>query len=455
MINGLYMVFAFLLAIAVLIVVHEFGHYWVAKTLGVKVLRFSVGFGKPLWKKNFGADRTEFVIAAFPVGGYVRMLDENEGDVPEAERARAFNRKPVTTRMAVAIAGPMFNLLFAVLAYWAVNMAGTPGIQPVVGKVTEPSIAYSAGFRKGDRLLRIDGQPVQTWGQYRTYLYRRAMERGTVHFTVHTPSGDTVHRSIDMSKVPVAKIDENLITHGLGLYGYYPEIPPVLGKILEGPAKAAGLQSGDRIVKIDGHVVHDWDDLATQIHQRPNQRVDLVVSRGGQELRVAVTPKAKEIGGETVGLIGVGPHIPDLKLPDELKATLRFGPGQALTTAVGQTWNMSALALEMIYRMARLEVSTRNVGGPLMIAEYAGYSARIGWVGFAQFLAFFSVSLGVLNLLPVPVLDGGHLLYNLIELVRRKPLSERAQVWGQQIGIALLVALMVLAFYNDITRILK
>jgi regulator of sigma E protease len=454
-INALYTVLAFLVAIAVLIVVHEFGHYWVAKRLGVKVLRFSVGFGKPLWRKTFGRDQTEFVIAAFPIGGYVRMLDENEGEVPEADRDRAFNRQPVATRMAVVLAGPLFNLLFAVLAYWVVNMAGTPGIQPVVGKVTEPSVAYAAGFRKGDRLLRIDGQAVQTWGQYRTYLYKRALERGTVHFIVRTPAGSTAERTIDMSKVPVAQIDQSLISRGLGLYGYYPSIPPVLGKILEGPAKAAGLRSGDHVLSIDGQKVKDWNALAEQIHARPNRPVDLLISRNGHDLQVRVTPEAKKVNGKTVGLIGVGPKIPDIKLPDDLKATLRFSPLPALGSAVGQTWDMSALTLEMIYRMLRLQVSARNVGGPLMIAEYAGYSARIGWEGFALFLAFFSVSLGVLNLLPVPVLDGGHLLYNVIEVIRRKPLSERVQIWGQQIGIALLVALMVLAFYNDITRILK
>jgi regulator of sigma E protease len=451
LINGIYTVLAFLVAIAVLIVVHEFGHYWVARKLGVKVLRFSIGFGKPVYSRYFG--ETEFVISAIPVGGYVRMLGEHDDDVAEADKDRAFSRKPVTTRMAVAVAGPLFNLLFAVLAYWVVNMAGTAGLQPVVGKVSEPSIAYAAGFRSGDRLLKVDGKAVQTWGQYRTYIYRRALERGTVRFRVRTPAGEVVNRSIDMKRVPISRIDENLITRGLGLYGYFPEIPAVLGTVMKGPARNAGLLPGDRILEIDGKTVRDWNDLATKIHKRPGKKTRLLLSRDGQRLHVVVTPRDKKIADQTVGLIGVGPEIP--KLPDDLRATLRFGPVEAFGNAVNQTWNMSVLALEMIYRMARLEVSSSNVGGPLMIAEYAGYSAQIGWDGFVLFLAFFSVSLGVLNLLPVPVLDGGNLLYNLFELVLRRPLPERVQIWGQQIGIALLVALTVLAFYNDLTRIFK
>jgi regulator of sigma E protease len=370
-VNGLYTVLAFLLAIAVLIVVHEFGHYWVARRLGVKVLRFSIGFGKPIFSRYMG--ETEFVISAIPVGGYVRMLGEHDDEVSEADRDRAFNRKPVGTRMAIAFAGPLFNLLFAVLAYWVVNMAGTAGLQPVVGKVIEPSIAYTAGFRKGDRLVRIDGKAVQTWGQYRTYIYRRALERGIVRFRVRTPAGEVVDRSIDMSQVPISAIDENLITRGLGLYGYFPKIPAVIGTVTEGPAKKAGLQPGDRIVKIDGKAVRDWNHLATEIHGRPGKSTRLLVSRNGQEHQVVVTPKAKKIGDQTVGLIGVGPRIP--RLPEDLQATLRFGPVEAFGNAVNRTWNMSVLALEMIYRMARLEVSSRNVGGPLMIAEYAGHSS--------------------------------------------------------------------------------
>lgn len=452
MISGIYMLVAFIVALGILIVVHEFGHYWVATRVGVKVLRFSVGFGKPIWSRRWGKDQTEFVVSAIPLGGYVRMLGEGDDEYSPEEAHRAFSQKSLIKRTAVVVAGPLFNLAFAVIAFWLVYMIGIDGIKPVVGVVAPQSIAEAAGFRSGDELLEIDGKPVQTWGQHRMYIFRRTLDRAEMTFTVRTESGRKLQRVIDLSQIPIAEIDASLISRGIGLYVAMPELPAVIGKMEAGPAEAAGLMLGDRIVRVGRASVSNWREFASRIHSRPGQPTLLTVKRGGEEQLINVTPGAKTIDGKTIGLIGVRPEIPGL--PDSMKAMVRFGPLKSLAVAAEQTWTMSVLTLEMLYRMLKLEISTRNISGPLTIAQAAGYSAQMGIDRFLMFLALVSISLGVLNLLPIPVLDGGHLLYYAFEAVRGKPLSETVQAWGQQIGIMLLVGLMLLAFYNDITRIL-
>lgn len=452
MISGIYMLVAFIVALGILIVVHEFGHYWVATRVGVKVLRFSVGFGKPIWSRRWGKDQTEFVVSAIPLGGYVRMLGEGDDEYSPEEAHRAFSQKSLIKRTAVVVAGPLFNLAFAVIAFWLVYMIGIDGIKPVVGVVAPQSIAEAAGFRSGDELLEIDGKPVQTWGQHRMYIFRRTLDRAEMTFTVRTESGRKLQRVIDLSQIPIAEIDAGLISRGIGLYVAMPELPAVIGKMEAGPAEAAGLMLGDRIVRVGRASVSNWREFASRIHSRPGQPTLLTVKRGGEEQLINVTPGAKTIDGKTIGLIGVRPEIPGL--PDSMKAMVRFGPLKSLAVAAEQTWTMSVLTLEMLYRMLKLEISTRNISGPLTIAQAAGYSAQMGIDRFLMFLALVSISLGVLNLLPIPVLDGGHLLYYAFEAVRGKPLSETVQAWGQQIGIMLLVGLMLLAFYNDITRIL-
>lgn len=447
------MLVSFIVALGILIVVHEFGHYWVATRVGVKVLRFSVGFGKPIWSRRWGKDKTEFVISAIPLGGYVRMLGEGDDAYTADEAHRAFSQKSLLQRTAVVLAGPLFNLAFAVLAFWVVYIIGIDGIKPVVGVVVPQSIAESAGFKRGDELLEIDGKPVQTWGEHRMYIFRRTLDRAEITFTVRTQSGRELQRSIDLSLIPIAKIDAGLIARGIGLRVALPELPAVLGKITAGPAAKAGLVLGDLIVKVEQERVKNWHEFASRIRSRPDRRTVLVVKRGGRELQIIVTPEAKIIDGNIVGLIGVRPEY--LGLPDDMKAVVRFGPLESLWVAADQTWTMSVLTLEMLYRMLRLEISTRNISGPLTIAQAAGYSAQMGIDRFLMFLALVSISLGVLNLLPIPVLDGGHLLYYAFEAIRGKPLSEAVQAWGQQIGIMLLVGLMGLAFYNDITRILS
>jgi len=449
----LYYVGAFMVALGVLIAVHEFGHFWVARRLGVKVLRFSIGFGKPLWSRRVGEDRMELAIGVFPLGGYVKMLDETEGEVPPQELHRAFNRQKVWKRMAIVVAGPLFNFLFAILAYWAVYMIGVDGIKPVVGKVTESSIAQNAGFRAGDLILSIDGKEVQSWDQRRLYLFQRALDRARVNVEVRDAQGNVETRLLDLSSLPVQEVNASLLERGIGLIGFFPEPLPVIGAMEPGPAASAGMKIGDRLVEINGEPVPSWEQLVEVISKSPGKTVNVTVEREGARHDFKVTPDAVEQGGQTIGRINIRPQFTDI--PDEMRVKVRFGVAEALTEGVRNTWSMSVLTLEMLYRMLKLEVSARNISGPITIAQYAGYSAKVGVEQFVLFLAVISISLGVLNLLPIPVLDGGHLMYYIIESIKGSPLSERTMMLGQQVGVALLGGLMMLAFYNDLTRIFQ
>jgi regulator of sigma E protease len=448
----LYTVVAFVIAISVLVVVHEFGHYWVAKTLGVKVLRFSVGFGRPLWSRHLGRDRTEWAIAAIPLGGYVKMLDEHEGEVPKKDLARAFNRQALWKRAAIVLAGPGFNFLFAILAYGLVNLAGVDGIRPLVGKVADGSLAQRAGFQPGDEFLAIDGRPVRSWDERRLYLYERALDRATVQFTVRDRDGVTRERALDLSPLTAAEVGAGLLEREVGLSPALPELLPVIGTVEGGgPAAAAGLAAGDRITAVDGRPVRLWAEVVAAVSSRPGESLRIAFERGGEQLERALTPQAVESGGKKIGRIGVGVRIPEL--PAEMRVRVRYAPLAAFGAGVETTWRMSVLTVKMLVKLVQLEVSTQTISGPLTIAQYAGASAQIGLDRFVLFLAVVSISLGVLNLLPVPVLDGGHLLFYLIEGVKGGPLSERTLYWGQQVGIALLVMLMALALYNDFMRL--
>jgi regulator of sigma E protease len=441
----------FVVALGVLIVVHEFGHYWVARRCGIKVLRFSIGFGRPLWRRVVGVDRTEIVVAAIPLGGYVKMLDETEAPVPAAEVARAFNRQPVWKRSLVVVAGPVFNLLFAVLAYWAVYTVGIDGIRPIVGKVVPDSIAAHAGFQAGDEIVAIDGHPVQSWGQRRLYLFQRALDHDVVRVDVRDTSGQEHVRRLDLRNLPASAVDSSLLERGIGLYGYLPPILPVIGGLEDGPAKAAGLQVGDRFVAIEDKPIHNWDDVVAAISARPGQPTRIEIERHGEERSYRVTPAPIQQGDRTVGRISVRPEIG--ALPPDMRVRVHYGPIAAFGESLHNTWAMTALTFEMLYRMVTLQISSKNISGPITIAQYAGQSAKVGGTQFILFLAVISISLAVLNLLPIPVLDGGHLMYCVIEAVKGRPVSERAMLVGQQVGIALLAGLMVLAFYNDLTRI--
>ncbi len=451
MIDILFYAAAFVIALGVLIVVHEFGHYWVAKRLGVKVLRFSVGFGKPLWRRRFGPDGTELVVAALPLGGYVKMLDETEGPVPKDEAHRAFNRQPVWKRFPIVAAGPIFNFLFAILAYWAVYMIGIEGIRPVIGNVAAGSIAERAGFKEGDQILAMDGHEVQSWGQRRLYVFQRALDHSVLNVEVRDPQGRLETRRLDLRDVPASAVDASLMERAIGLSPVLPQVLPVVGALEDGPAKRAGIQVGDRFIRIAGQPVKGWEDIVALIGPRAGQTVPVEVERNGQRLSVEVTPETVPQGERTVGRINVRPQIADI--PPDMRVRVRLGPLEALGESAQNTWAMTALTLQMLYRMATLEISSKNISGPITIAQYAGYSAKTGGTQFLMFLAVISISLGVLNLLPIPVLDGGHLMYYVIEAIKGGPVSERVMLVGQQLGIALLAGLMLLAFYNDLTRI--
>jgi regulator of sigma E protease len=453
MINFVYSILGFVVALGILVTVHEFGHFWVARRMGVKVLRFSVGFGRPLWTRR-GRGGTEFVLAAIPLGGYVKMLDENEAEVAPAERDLAFNRKPLWRRSLVVLAGPMANFLFAVLAYWAVFATGMDGIVPVVGGVAEQSLAERSGFKAGDTLVEIDGRAVQSWDEHRMYLFNRALAGDAVDVVVERAQGDVRELTLELGGVSVGELDAGFLEQAVGLLPQRPEFPAVIGSIEAGsPAAEAGLQSGDRVMAVDDRTITLWPQLVEAIQSMPGRQVTLVVERAGTQLDLTVTPQAVDTPQGTIGRIGAGPAA--VSIPAGMRARVSYGPFQAAWRGVENTWLMTSLTVKMLIKMLELEVSAKNISGPLTIAQYAGQSAQIGVEQFLFFLAIVSISLGVLNLLPIPILDGGHLLYYAIEAVIGGPLPTRVMLWGQQIGIAMLVGLMGLAFYNDIARILQ
>lgn len=450
----LYSVGGFVVALGILVTVHEFGHFWVARRLGVKVLRFSVGFGRPLWLRRGKKDETEYVIAAIPLGGYVKMLDENEEEVPQQELHRAFNRQPLWKRVAIVLAGPMFNFLFAILAYWMVFVAGIDGIKPIVGRVAENSIAQQGGFQVGDEIVTIDGKPNRSWDEHRLYLFNQAFKQRQIPVEVVDADGTRQVREIDLRRLPLSEINSSLLERGIGLMGYVPEVKPIIGRVqANSPADAAGLRAADRIVGINGQPIESWLDVVKLIQPLGGKMVNMEVVRSGQPLSFDIVPERTQVGGEHVGRIGIEPM--PLEIPQELRVKIRYGPGEAIITSLQSTWTMSILTMKMLVKIVQLEVSAKNISGPLTIAQYAGHTVRIGFIQFLVFLAVVSISLGVLNLLPIPILDGGHLLYYLVEAIKGGPLSKETLAWGQQVGIVLLFALMSLAFYNDIVRLLQ
>ncbi len=442
----------FLVAIALLVTVHEFGHFWVARKLGVKVLRFSIGFGTPLWTRRFGADQTEFAVAAVPLGGYVKMLDEREGEVPQEQLHRAFNRQPVGTRMAVVVAGPLFNFLFAIAAYWLMYITGVPGVKPVVGEVAPDSYAEAAGFHSQDEILTIDGVAVASWDNAVIALLEAALDHGTTDVEVDSPLQGKRLLVLDLRDAPDL-LDKGGVLQNLGMTPWVLRLEPVIDRTLAGsPAERAGLQPGDRVLSADGTVIEDWSQWVEYVRSHPGQRIALQVERQGTEVALELTPDTVDEKGETVGRIGAYVQAPEGGNP--LRTVVRYGPLEAVSQAVGKTWSMSTLTLRTLWEMLVGRASVENISGPISIAQFAGYSASIGLAYFLGFLGVVSISLGVLNLLPVPILDGGHLMYYCIELFKGSPVSERTQARGQQVGIALLIALMGLAFYNDLARLL-
>ena len=453
MLEFIYSIAGFIVALGILVAVHEFGHFWVARKLGIKVLKFSVGFGKAIWSRT-ASDGTEYAIGALPIGGYVKMLDENEGEVEEEDLPRAFNRQPLWKRSMVVLAGPMFNFFFAIAAYSLVFAGGVEGLTPVVGKVVEGSVAEADGFRSGDVLLSVDGRKLNTWQEQRLYLFSKALARKTVHYQIITNDGQQTSRALNLANVPMSDIDANLVVGGIGLIGWYPSIPPVIDQVVDGrPAQLAGLQQGDLIAAINGEQVESWSDVVRLISASPGKPLQLVITRNGYSEAVVVTPESAMEGDKKIGRIGIS--VQPVEIPEDRIVNVNYGLLESLYRGTETTWMMSVLTLRMLAKMVTLEVSSKNISGPITIAQYAGKSAQVGFTSFVLFLAIVSVSLGVLNLLPIPILDGGHLLYYSIEAVTGTPVSEKVMIWGQQVGILLLFLLMSLAVYNDLGRLLN
>ncbi|MDE2271131.1 MAG: RIP metalloprotease RseP [Xanthomonadaceae bacterium] len=438
-----------IVTLGVLVTFHEFGHFWVARRCGVKVLRFSVGFGKPI-KSWCGKDGTEYCVAWIPLGGYVKMLDAREGEVAPADRPLEFTGKPIWQRILVVLAGPGFNLIFAVAAFWAMLVIGKPDFQPLVGDVSH--LAAQAGIQRGDRVLSVDGKAVSNWTDLGLALADAAETRRATPLQVRTPAGAVQTRVLDFDKLPPHPSDQAIIDQ-TGLMPLQRSLPAVVGRVVPGSAaKAAGIRAGDRILSVDGVAVHDWNQLidTTHAHAGPGQRLALVIERDGRRIAMDLQPRlTNEPDGSKAWAIGVYARAKTV----DYDTVMRRGPIAAIPDAFAQVWDLTATTVKMLGHMLTGSASLSNLSGPISIAQYAQTSAEMGPAWFLYFLGIISLSLGVMNLLPIPILDGGHLLYYVIELVKGSPLSERAMAAGQYMGMALLVMLMGLAFYNDILRI--
>jgi regulator of sigma E protease len=448
----LYSVLAFLVAIGILVTVHEFGHFWVARRLGVKVLRFSIGFGRPLWQRTFGADATELVVAAVPLGGYVKMLDEREGEVATADLPRAFNRQPLRTRFAVVAAGPLFNFLFAIFAYWMMYVIGVSGMRPLVGEVVPGSYAAMAGISVGDEIVAVENTPTPTWESTVLALLDASLaESGRVDLAVRDPQGGERHLQAHFD-TSSELLQAGGVLENFGLGPWRP--PAVIDRLVAGGAgDRAGLQPGDRIIRADGEAINSWEQWVGYVRDRPEQAMVVQVQRDGDVVTLDLAPDSVAGEAGTIGRIGAYVRLPGDEQRATMRVVVRYGPLQALPEALRKTRDVTTLTLRTLWKMVTGKASVESLSGPISIAQYAGQSAAIGLATFLGFLGIVSVSLGVLNLLPVPVLDGGHLLFYLLELVKGSPVSEAAQLLGQKIGIALLLALMSLAFYNDLVRL--
>jgi regulator of sigma E protease len=445
---------AFALALGILIVVHELGHYLVARAAGVKVLRFSVGFGKPLVARRVGADGTEWAIAAFPLGGYVKMLDEREEPVAARELHRAFNRQTVWKRIAIVSAGPLANLLLAIALYWVLYLYGVQEARPLTGPPPAGSIAEAAGFVEGELVVSANGTPIQTWQELHWELTQFALQKVPVRLETTNDQREITFRHLDLSRVDGSDLDGDLLGR-IGLTLARPKLPAIIGKVAPGSvAERAGLREGDRITAADGKPVSLWTDVVGTIRGAPGRPIKLEWLRDGRSYAETLTPDETSEKGNRVGRIGIAVRD-DPEMRERMLTVVRYGILGGLVKAAEQTWDTAIFSLKVFGRMLMGEVSWRNLSGPVTIADYAGQSAQLGPTYYLRFLAAISISLGVLNLLPIPILDGGHLLYYMVEIIKGGPLSERVMEIGQQVGLALLIMLMAFALYNDFNRLLS
>ncbi len=445
-------ILAVIVVLGLLVTFHEFGHFWVARRCGVKVLRFSVGFGKPLWST---VDRhgTEFAVAAIPLGGYVKMLDEREAPVPEEQLDQAFNRKTVWQRIAIVAAGPIANFLLAIVAYWALFVAGTTTVAPIVGDVTPNSPAAEARLAHGAEITSIQGDAMRSWEEINLKLVSMIGFNGDLMLEAQ-PEGSNASR---VYQLPVANYmvrqDPPQPLQSLGITPWRPNVPAVLGQVIDGQAASqAGLRAGGHILSLNGEPIDDWMQFVSVIRESAGQTLEVGYQRGDEQSSLSLTPgrNTLESGGE-VGYIGAGAQ--QVTWPEELQREIRYGPVEAVGQALSRTGEMTLLTVDAIRKMLVGLISPSNLSGPITIAQISGDSARAGMEAFVGFLAYLSISLGVLNLLPIPVLDGGHLLYYFIEVVRGRPVSEQTQAVGLRIGLAMVGTLMLMALYFDLMRL--
>jgi regulator of sigma E protease len=437
-----------IVSLGVLVTFHEFGHYWVARRCGVRVLRFSVGFGKALWSRH-GRDGTEYVVAALPLGGYVKFLDGREADVPAALRDEAFDTQSVWKRIAIVAAGPVANIVLCVALMWAMFVVGRPDYQPVVGHVE--GVAAESGLERGDRILAVDGRDTPTWSEAALAITAAALDRADVPLQVQEADGDTVSRTLRLSGMP-ATFEERRAVEAAGLLPRHYLVPPVVGRVAEGTAADGLFEAGDRVTAVDGTPIATFDEIGPLVQRMAGEPGMIEVERDGERLALEVVARRESGADGERWVLGI---VPATTQRPEHDAELRHGPLAAIPAALRASWQLTADSLGMIARMFDGRASVENVSGPITIARFANASADMGPAWFLNFLALMSLSLAIVNLLPIPVLDGGHLLYYLVELAKGSPLSDRAMVAGQYVGLALLAGLMGLAFYNDILLLVR
>jgi regulator of sigma E protease len=449
----LHTLFYFIVAIGILVAFHEFGHFWVARKVGVKVLRFSIGFGKVFWSYQKNPADTEYVLSAIPLGGYVKMVDEREGEVAPEDLPYSFNRQPVWARIAIVAAGPLFNLILAVVLFWGVLVIGETGIKPILGAVEQGTLAAQAGFQEGDEITAVNGKLTPTWIDAMENIVSSALE-GEQTITVNvTHDSEQATRTLTLDEQD--KIDAAVFYKRLGFKPWSPSLKPIIGRVLpDSSALAADLRKGDLIISADNTAITDWQQWVEIIKAHPDIAIHLMIERDGVRMPISITPKAEKVGDKTEGKIGAGVLVPE-ELIKSITVERALSPIDAIPAAFKTTYFYCTSTLKMMGRMLIGKASVENLSGPISIAQYAGQSADMGFVAFIKFLGLVSVSLGVLNLLPIPVLDGGHLLFFALEAILRKPVPEKVQLFFQQVGLTLLMLLMAIAMFVDVQRLFQ